>query len=392
MTTLPETFSHLGGYPIDQFVAQVWQQKPLLIEDALGNWVAPINADQLAGLACEPEVESRLVSGPYPDGDWRVCHGPFAESDFAHPPAAPWTLLVQDVDKLIPEFDPLIERFRFLPDWRFDDIMVSYAVTGGSVGAHWDEYDVFLIQAAGRRHWHIDREDPRQAELVPDLALRILRNFTAQESWILEPGDVLYLPPGVAHHGVALDDACMTLSVGFRSPSWAELMSGFGDALLETPTGVTRYADEGGGPTPHPGTLTLDVRQSIRSRLSELLLRHPDDFDQWLGRYMTEPKINLAPHGCERPVPWLGARGHFRRNQSSRLIFAASEDGTSGWLFADGEQHSLARSQFGDAEFLADHRVFRFHDLPRSSDEVALGDLLDRLLESGSLEWVDESE
>lgn len=392
MTTPSGTSIHLGGYSIDRFLAQIWQQKPLFMEGALGNWAVPIDADQLAGLACESEVESRLVSGPYPDGDWRLCHGPFAESDFADPPAAPWTLLVQDVDKLIPDFDPLIQRFRFLPDWRFDDIMISYAVTGGSVGAHWDDYDVFLIQAAGRRQWHIDTTDPRCAEVIPDLALKILKNFTAQQSWILEPGDALYLPPGVAHHGVALDDACMTLSVGFRSPSWAELMSGFGDALLEMPIGETRYADPGIGPTPHPGTLSLDVRQSIRSQLSDLLLRHPDAFDQWLGRYLTEPKINLLPHGCEHGVPWRGARGHFRRNPSSRIVFAASHDGTSGWLFADGEQHTLNNAQLNGAEFLADHRVFRFHDLPGKSDRVALAGLVDALLESGSLEWIDGGE
>ena len=392
MATLPGASHHLGDYPIDQFLARFWQQQPLYIKGALGDWAVPIDAGHLAGLACEPEAESRLVSGPYADGGWKVCHGPFAESDFTDPPEVPWTLLVQGVDKLIPDFDTLIERFRFLPDWRLDDLMISYAVTGGSVGPHCDEYDVFLIQAAGRRQWQIDAGVSRQAELVPDLALRILRNFTPQEGWILEPGDALYLPPGVAHHGVALDDTCMTLSVGFRSPSWAELMSGFGDALLELATGSSRYTDEGAEPTPHPGTLAVEVRRRIRAEITDLLLRHADAFDQWLGRYLTEPKINLAPHGCKQPVAWRGEHGHFRRNQSSRLIFAASEDGTGGWLFADGEQHTLAKALLDGAEFLADHRVFRFQDLPRNSDEVALANLLDALLESGSLEWVDDSE
>jgi 50S ribosomal protein L16 3-hydroxylase len=388
---------HLGGHSAGAFLERYWQKHPLWVEGAFRDWHMPITPEELAGLACDTNVESRIVSGPTAKGAWSVRHGPFDDADFERLPTRDWSLLVQDVDKLIPDFDGLMDCFRFLPDWRVDDLMISYAVTGGSVGPHWDDYDVFLIQGAGHRQWRIQSANAREGALIPDLELKILRHFEPEQSQVLGPGDMLYLPPGVAHHGVALDDRCMTLSVGFRAPCWAELMSGFGDALLETRTGQARYEDDAAGPAAHPGTLTCSVRERIRSTLRALIADDPDGFDEWLGRFLSEPKSDLYPSPPPAPVPWRNTAGHFRHHRGSRLIYAVREEAVreeavrdrgAGWLFANGESHPVESKVAAAVQFMADNRAFRIEDLPSNGTDTAVESLLDRLLATGCLEWI----
>ena len=206
---------HFANFDIDSFLRDNWQKKPLLIRNPWADWKNPIEPDDLAGLACEPTVESRLIVQKRKD--WSVEPGPIPETRFGKLGKAPWTLLVQAVDHHVPDVAALIAPFRFIPDWRIDDVMVSYASDGGGVGPHFDQYDVFLVQGLGTRRWQVGALCDDSTELLPHDDLRLLANFEATDEWLLEPGDMLYVPPRFAHNGVAVGDDCMTYSVGFRA-------------------------------------------------------------------------------------------------------------------------------------------------------------------------------
>jgi 50S ribosomal protein L16 3-hydroxylase len=189
----------LNNFDVETFLQEYWQQKPLLIRNAFADWANPLEPDELAGLACEPEVESRLVVGA--QGSWAVEHGPLAEARFAALGQEPSTLLVQAVDHHVPEVAALLAPFRFIPNWRIDDVMVSYATDGGGVGPHFDQYDVFLIQGHGQRRWRVGQLCDDNSPLLPHDELRLLADFQATDEWLLEPGDILYVPPRIAHDG-----------------------------------------------------------------------------------------------------------------------------------------------------------------------------------------------
>ena len=215
---------HFGAISEQEFLANYWQKKPLLIKQALPDFISPIAPDELAGLSLEDEFESRLVRGSTSDNKWSLTNGPFTDNTFSKLPEQDWTLLVQGVDRFIDEVHDLIKHFDFIPRWRFDDVMISYAAKGGSVGPHFDYYDVFLLQGSGRRRWHISSKHCELDNYLDDVPLRIMNTFEAEQVWDVEPGDVLYVPPKVAHHGVSLDDECTTLSFGYRAYSAQELL------------------------------------------------------------------------------------------------------------------------------------------------------------------------
>ena len=270
--------------PADTFLAEYWQRKPLLVRDAIDPAEAPLTGDELAGLALEGEVESRLVTGA---GPWILRHGPFSEDDFLELPERDWTLLVQAVDLWVPEAAALKQRFDFLPPWRLDDVMVSYAAPGGSVGPHYDHYDVFLVQVSGRRRWQVSEYLHGEPPLVEGADLSILRDFEPVDSWLLEPGDMLYLPPRIGHWGVA-EDACMTCSVGFRAPTAAEMLA---DLAVE----LTMRSDEAYLRDP-PLTADMageEIAPAFIDQARALLRQVLDDdalLADWLARYMTAPK------------------------------------------------------------------------------------------------------
>ncbi|SMN02441.1 FIG002776: hypothetical protein [uncultured Candidatus Thioglobus sp.] len=214
---------HFGKISQQQFLSDYWQKKPLLIKHALPDFISPISPDELAGLALEPEFESRLITGSIESNDWSLKNAPLNEQDFSELPAQNWTLLVQGVDRYIDEVHQLIKQFDFIPRWRFDDVMISYAATGGSVGPHFDYYDVFLLQGTGTRRWHLSTQHCKIDNYLKDVPLRIMKKFHSEQVFDVEPGDVLYVPPKVAHHGVSLDDECTTLSFGYRALSATEL-------------------------------------------------------------------------------------------------------------------------------------------------------------------------
>lgn len=277
----------LGNVSPEEFLAEYWQKKPLLIRNAIADFEPPIDGDELAGLSLEQEVESRLVIGE----DWKLEHGPFAEDRFASLPASHWTLLVQAVDLWVPEVGELLKHFDFLPPWRIDDIMVSYAEDGGSVGPHFDYYDVFLIQGAGQRRWQIGAACDDETPLLKNTELKILADFEPLQEWVLEPGDILYLPPKIAHHGVAIGD-CTTFSVGFRAPAATEMMDDLATELLTGIVAPKHLVD----PPLTPAMAVENIPDAYIQNVKSLLLETLNDDEllaHWFAQFMTAPKYPM---------------------------------------------------------------------------------------------------
>ena len=374
----------------DAFLEGYWQRRPLLMRDAFPGFRSPLSADELAGLACEPGVESRLVleHGATP---WEVRHGPFDGDDFATLPETHWTLLVQDVDKHLGVVAELLDAFDFLPEWRLDDIMISFAADQGSVGPHTDEYDVFLIQAEGRRRWRIDTRLETEPALIPGLDLRILERFEAREQWVLEPGDCLYLPPGVPHWGIA-EGPCMTWSVGLRAPAWRELGTLWSDRLLERHLPAGRYGDPGLARQAHRGEIPPETARVLRERILDALRDAYRDADEdgflaWLGTHLSESKENLEAVPAEHPESPDSLReailtaGGLERGPSRILFARPGADRLL--LFAGGEAHALPADRLGFAALLSGSRRLPSERLARWLDDPPCLALLTELYNQG---------
>ncbi|ODU20330.1 MAG: cupin [Sphingomonas sp. SCN 67-18] len=377
-----------AGFDIDAFLAGHWQKKPLLIRNPWADWRNPIEPDDLAGLACEEDVESRLVIRT--GADWSVEHGPLAEARFAALGGAPWTLLVQAVDSHAPEVAALIEPFRFIPNWRIDDVMVSYATDGGGVGPHFDQYDVFLIQGLGRRRWRLGGMCDAATPLRPHDELRLLADFDPVEEWVLEPGDILYVPPGIAHEGVAMGDDCMTYSVGFRAPARSELIAHWCDHLLAELDEDDRYADPALRAAANPGEIAADALARLQAMVVDIMADR-QAFARWFGQYSSQPKYPEADWRPDRPVSDAAVRAAIAggaallRNAASRFSFIRQAAGLS--LFVDGVCFDCEGETAALAESLcARTRIVVDAGLARSAPAVAL---VAALINQGSLEFAD---
>jgi 50S ribosomal protein L16 3-hydroxylase len=323
----------------EQFLADYWQKKPLLIRQAFPDFEPLLDADDIAGLACDEMAESRLVTGGFPQHDWQLRYGPFTEEDFQSLPEENWTLLIQDVEKHYPPLKSLMKKFDFLPRWRIDDLMVSVAGPGGSVGPHVDQYDVFLLQASGSRRWQIS--ESFDATLRADCELNVLQSFIPEQDWTLGPGDLLYLPPGVAHHGVALDQG-MTWSVGMRAPSTADLFQTFGEWLAEHEDEGGRYRDPGLEVPLHNGQVDPD---SVR-RFQELVkstLGNTDEFSRFLGSFLSRYRMAHEPAPPEsamepaKLLETLVSGSRLRQNPWTRLLWIETTEGAR--IFAAGSAY-----------------------------------------------------
>jgi 50S ribosomal protein L16 3-hydroxylase len=327
-----------GKFDSERFLREHWQKKPLLIRNPWTAWENPIEPDELAGLACEDGVESRLVSQA--SDNWELEHGPLPEPRFGQLGKKPWTLLVQAVDHLVPEVAALLEPFRFIPNWRVDDVMVSYAVDGGGVGPHFDQYDVFLVQGLGQRRWQLGGLCDDATELLPHDDLRLLAGFEAVEEWVLEPGDILYVPPRYAHNGVAVGDDCMTYSIGFRAPSRRELVGGWAESLLAELDDDDRYADPDLPAQDNPGEITPAALDRLHAMVAEKLLDRRA-FARWFAQFSTTPKNPEFDWRPEEPIDTeylrrcLAEGVPLLRNPASRFSFVRELG--SLLLFVDGQ-------------------------------------------------------
>ena len=281
----------LGSYSAELFLREYWQKKSLFIPGALSGFENPLSAETLAGIACEDFVESRLITGSTESGHWRLEHGPFDENTFTELPQEHWTLHIQGVENYNRAVYRLFDYFRFLPTWRLDDIMVSYSPDQGSAGPHFDQYDVFLIQTQGNKRWFIGDECDAETPLLKTAdGLQLLENFDANAGYaeyIAKPGDVLYIPPGVAHYGVAEGES-ITYSVGFRAPTAAELCLSLAQELAELELGDTRYSDPDLALEQHCGRLANEPVLRMRQLLDSVMNEVPDA--NRLGRFLTQPK------------------------------------------------------------------------------------------------------
>ena len=328
----------LGMAPA-KFLRDYWQKRPLLIRGAFAaaEWIAP---NDLAGLACEDLALSRLVEYDPKRDRWKVRNGPFAESEFARLGHRHWTLLVQDVEKWDADVAAILTHFNFLPSWRIDDVMVSYAEDGGGVGAHVDQYDVFLIQGIGRRRWRIDTRKEAAKEFRDDAELKLLRTFDPTHDWILDAGDMLYLPPGVPHEGTAIGE-CMTYSVGMRAPSQAELLLDFAESIAEPLGEEPRFVDPDLEPSADPNEITVDAIARVRAALPWLGAVDDDAFLDWFGRFITRYRAahEAAPNPKGISASTLAKKlvAHsIGRNPWSRMAWART--GNSAALFVAGER------------------------------------------------------
>ena len=277
----------LGNVPPREFLRNHWHKKPLLVRGALPGFRGLIDRRGLLEAACRDSVSSRLVLRK--GARWEVRCGPFRRRELQALPARNWTLLVQEVNHFLPAADALMRQFAFVPLARFDDVMVSLAPPGGGVGPHVDSYDVFLLQGSGRRRWRVSAQ--RDLEVVPDAPLRILRHFVAEQEWVLEPGDMLYLPPAYAHDGIAVD-ACTTYSIGFRAPTAQEVGQAFLDHLRDTLDLPGRYADPDLALQKDPAAIGAGMTTQIATMLEGIRWTRRD-VARFLGGYLTEPKPHV---------------------------------------------------------------------------------------------------
>ncbi|MDG5975704.1 transcription factor jumonji jmjc domain-containing protein [Hydrogenophaga taeniospiralis CCUG 15921] len=275
----------LGGLSPAQFMRRYWQKKPLLIRNAFPGFTPFVNRQALFAMAADEVVESRMIV--HKASGWTLRHGPFARTVFPPLKQPRWTLLVQGVDLHLDAGRALLERFRFVPDARLDDLMISWASDGGGVGPHFDSYDVFLLQASGQRHWRIGRQ--KDLSLEPDVPLKILSNFEPEEEHLLNPGDMLYLPPRWAHDGVAVGDDCMTYSIGFRVPQRGGLAGELLQRMADDFDDTTLYRDPDQAATDTPAAMPQALEAFAADALQRLLAER-ESLACALGEVMTEPK------------------------------------------------------------------------------------------------------
>ncbi|ERI50182.1 cupin domain-containing protein [Pseudomonas sp. AOB-7] len=379
----------LGGLTAREFLRDYWQKKPLLVRQAVPGFESPISPDELAGLALEEEVESRLVI-EHGERPWELQRGPFAEDSFQNLPERDWTLLVQAVDQFVPEVAELLEDFKFLPKWRIDDLMISFAAPGGGVGPHFDNYDVFLLQGYGHRRWQIGQMCDSESPLLPHADLKILAEFEPTDEWVLAPGDMLYLPPRLAHCGTAEDD-CMTYSVGFRAPSAAEVLTHFTDFLGQFLPEEERYSDADIQPSEDPNQIQRDALERLKALLNE----HMSDerlLMTWFGQFMTEPKYPELVAGIEiDEEEFLGSLEDgavIIRNPSARMAW--SEVGEDLVLFASGQSRLVSARLRELLKLICSADALHIDNLGAWLADDEGRTLLWELVKQGSLGFADE--
>jgi 50S ribosomal protein L16 3-hydroxylase len=350
---------HLGALPVAEFMRTTWQRRPRLIRDALDAGALPIDASTLFALAQRADVESRLVSAF--DGRWSLRHGPLSPRQL--PPCARpgWTVLVQGVDLVLPAAAALRDRFRFICDARLDDVMVSYASDGGGVGPHVDSYDVFLLQLRGRRRWRISRQ--RDLALRPGLPLKILARFQPTQEWVLEPGDMLYLPPGVAHDGSADGADCITASIGFRAPRHRELLDPWLDAQAESAQRLKALdallIESARRPATRPAQLPADLIDRAYAQLSALPPRR-DHAAQALLAVLSEPKPAVTFTPRSRPLTPARfaqrvARHGLHLDPRTRLLYSERRIGINGDVISCNAADMNLLKQLANARLLKAH-------------------------------------
>ena len=335
-----------------QFLAEYWQKKPLLIRGAIPDFTGLLSPNELAGLACEEDVQARIIKQK--KSKWSVVQSPFDEAVFAKLPKSDWTLLVQSVNHYLPKAADLLAMFNFIPHARLDDLMVSYAPTGGGVGAHVDSYDVFLLQGSGKRKWQISTQT--DLSLVDGAPIKILQNFKAEQEWTLKAGDMLYLPPQIAHWGVSESDDCMTYSIGFRAPKTQELQHEFLSYLQDNISADGLYADADLTLQNHPAEISADMVKKVSATLQKITWdkNYVADF---LGKYLTEPKPDVVfePNKTISIVEFTKkiAKKNLQLSLKSLMLFTQNAFYLNGEKLSVPTELSVCMCKLADKRYLA---------------------------------------
>ncbi|MBR8843613.1 cupin domain-containing protein [Pseudoalteromonas sp. JC3] len=379
----------INDLTFEQFLAQYWQKKPLLIKQGFRDFEDPIEPEELAGLATEECIESRIVTNH--NNNWEAHHGPFEQFDLLTDSNS--TLLVQAVDHWHPQAAQLIEAFRFIPNWRIDDLMISFSTPGGGVGPHLDQYDVFIIQGQGKRHWRVGERDNSLKQFARNKSLLQVEQFEAVIDAVLEPGDILYIPPACPHEGYAVEDA-LNYSVGFRAPDQKDLLSSFADHVIDMEAGKRRFSDPELQLRASIGEVTCSDQQQIKSLLNALL-EDKALYSQWLGKTLSEPKheMDLAPlEPIIDPQELLEiAKDNplVYRAGGVRAIYQICDDHI---LFSvNGENYELDHHCLDAVKQLSDHVVFEFNAIIPALNSLEFKQTLTKLINDGTY-FVEDSD
>lgn len=335
--------SPLGNMSRQTFMEEYWQKKPLLIRQAFADFKTPITADELAGLACEEDVDSRIVMEKDGEHPWFPIFGPMSDEIYGSMPETHWTLVVNDMEKYLPELAWIVDRFRFIPEWRLDDLMISYAADAGSVGPHVDLYDVFLLQGEGRRRWQISTQPVTEDNQIEETPLRIQKDFTAEEEWIVEPGDMIYLPPGVSHHGVSLGES-LSYSIGFRATSHADMASDFINHITNNLSPQLTYRDPDQSIQEHSNEIKSDALERVTEIFKQYLRPDHPELQRWFGRFVSDTKSDVITEPEQEvdsieELQQLANTGILKRHTASRFAFVQNPENTL--LFVDGEDYEV---------------------------------------------------
>lgn len=365
-----------------EFLTHFWQKKPLLIKQGFSHFEDPLDANELAGLAMEDSIESRIVTNH--NNDWQTHQGPFEDFDLLTEENS--TLLVQAVDHWHPEAAQLLEPFRFIPNWRIDDLMISFSTPNGGVGPHLDQYDVFIIQGEGKRHWRVGLPDPTLKQFAQNKKLLQVEAFEAVIDCILEPGDILYIPPGCPHEGYAVENA-LNYSVGFRAPNQQDLLSSFADHVIDTESGQKRYIDHNLVTRASKGELTNNEAEKVKHLIASML---EDDglFKQWLGKTLSQPKheMDLAPvepaFSQEQIANELAEPDTiFERVGGTRAIYQLCENELL--VSINGDNFTLPIGDIAAVKLLTDETEFNTNELANAQNSLVFVQMFTILVNEG---------
>ena len=382
------------GMTQQEFLDQYWQKKPLVIRQAFPDFKSVISPNELAGLAGEPRIESRLVIEKGVGGSWQLIDGPFSDKDFSVLPKSHWTLLVQDIDKHVPETREILMPFSFIPNWRFDDLMVSFAPKQGSVGAHTDGYDVFLLQGMGKRKWQVSAGPLHKPALLENVDIQVLADFEPAQEWLLEPGDILYLPPHYGHHGVAMED-CMTFSIGFRAPNQSETLDAVINDLVEHSMAKRHYQDSDLQAARHGYEIGLEAVLRLKKLLHETIEEAEPLLLATFGKLVTETKPSLVSLAeevyADKPsvkmlVEQFETGYVLFRNPYLRFAWEYHEE--CGTIYMGGESYPLTFCQKKNIIILAEQAVITSTDWQMLSNDIKVVNLLRSLVAEGGFYWV----
>ncbi len=354
----------LGGLNVSRFLNEYWQKKPLLIRQAIPGFAGLLDPQQLTALACDPDAQARAVV--HRRNKWELYHAPFEPDDFSGMEKLKWTVLVQGVNHYLPQAAELLKHFSFIPHARLDDLMVSYAPRGGGVGPHFDSYDVFLLQGLGRRRWQISTQGDRT--LIEGAPLKILKDFKVEQEWVLEAGDMLYLPPHCAHNGIAEDD-CMTYSIGFRTPSYQELAEQFLVYMQDRISIEGMYADPDLKVQRHPSELGPDMLRQVNEAIGRMRWSERD-VTQFLGSYLSEPKPHIFFSPPHRPLTFARFSERLRQHGAD-LDLKTQMLCCDNTVFINGTAHRVQPRSYRELRELADNR-----SLPPSAASAETMELL----------------